>query len=167
MRDPRGQAGHAGENAGLIDLDATALSSTETSATPVLIVAYRTAATPTLLDAVRARVRRGPCSFTLLVPRPYWDPDTEETALVLELAIPLLEEAAGGHVEAIVGDPDPLNAVKQALGQRHFEEAIVSTLPERVSRWLRRDLPRRVAELDLPVTVVTARQSDREITRRA
>ncbi|MGH2369381.1 MAG: hypothetical protein ACRDI2_14400, partial [Chloroflexota bacterium] len=73
----------------------------------VLIVAYRTAATPRLLDAVRARAQRDPCSFTLLLPRPYWDPDTEAAALTLELAVPLLEDAAAGHVEGIVGDSDP------------------------------------------------------------
>ena len=135
------------------------------SSTPVLIVAHRTAATPRLLEAVRERARRGQCSFTLVVPRPYWDPDTEEAALVLELAVPLLEEAAGGHVDAIVGDADPLVAVKQALAQTHFDEAIVSTLPERVSHWLRRDLPKRVRELGLTVTVVSAQQADRDITR--
>lgn len=133
--------------------------------TPVVIVAHRTAATPRLLEAVRKRAQHGPCVFTLVVPRPYWDPDTEEVALVLELAVPLLEEAAGGHVEVIVGDADPLVAVKQALEQTPFEEAIVSTLPERVSQWLRRDLPQRIRQLGIPVTVVTAKQSDRKIRR--
>jgi hypothetical protein len=49
----------------------------------VLVVAHRTAAMPKLLDEVRARARRSPCSFTLLVPRPYWDPETEEAAATL------------------------------------------------------------------------------------
>jgi hypothetical protein len=50
-----------------------------TSAAParVLVVAHRTAATPRLLDEIRARARRSRCTFTLLVPRPYWDPDTD------------------------------------------------------------------------------------------
>jgi hypothetical protein len=130
----------------------------------VLVVAHRTAATPTLLDEVRARARRSPCSFTLLVPRPYWDPQTEEAAATLELALPLLDEAAGGHVEGTVGDSDPFVAVEQAVAGGRFDEIIISTLPARVSRWLRRDLPHRVEALGLPVTVVTAKQAERALS---
>ena len=129
----------------------------------VLVVAHKTAATPGLLDAVRDRASRSPCAFTLLVPRPYWDPETDEAATTLELALPLLEEAAGGHVEGIVGDTDPFVAVRDALEQFGFDEVIVSTLPARVSRWLRRDLPHRVQSLGLEVTVVTAKQLDRAV----
>ena len=124
----------------------------------ILIVANRTAATPGLLSEVRERVKRGPCRFTLLVPRPFYDPDTEEAAITLELAIPLLEEAAGGPVEGLVGDTDPFVAVRQALDDESFDEVIVSTLPTHVSHWLRLDLPARVKRLGLPVTVVTAKQ---------
>jgi hypothetical protein len=127
----------------------------------VLVVAHRTAATPRLLDEVRTRARQSPCSFTLLVPRPYWDPDTEETAATLELALPLLDDAAGGHVDGIIGDTDPFLAVEQAVDEGGFDEIIISTLPARVSHWLRRDLPHRVERLGLPVTVVTAKQSER------
>ena len=38
------------------------------NAARVLVVAYRTAATPPLMEAVRERARRGPSKFTLLVP---------------------------------------------------------------------------------------------------
>ena len=134
-----------------------------TSAAPtrVLVVAHRTAATPRLLAEVRARAGRSPCSFILLVPRPYWDPETEEASATLELALPLLDEAAGGHVEGTIGDSDPFAAVEQAVERGEFDEIIISTLPARVSHWLRRDLPHRAEALGLPVTVVTAKQSKR------
>jgi hypothetical protein len=131
----------------------------------VLIVANRTAATPALLAEVGRRASEGPCRFTLLVPRAYWDADTEESAVTLELAIPLLEEAAGGHVDGFVGAEDPLEAIVAALDQRRFDEIIVSTLPARVSHWLHVDLPARVGRLGLPVTVITARKGSRDFRR--
>ena len=88
----------------------------------ILIVAYRTAGTPGLLDEVRRRAAREQCCFVLLVPRPYWDPETEEAALTLQLAVPLLEEAAGGHVEGRIGDTDPLVAVRETLEREPFDE---------------------------------------------
>jgi hypothetical protein len=133
--------------------------------TSVLVVANRTAATPALLDAVRERAARGPCTFTLLVPNPVrgldraMDPedhDRAEGAAVLELALPLLEEAAGGPVEGRVGDAEALAAIQDAVNLGGYDEIIVSTLPARVSRWLHLDLPRKVAGLGLPVTTVTA-----------
>jgi len=122
----------------------------------ILIVAHRTAATPRLVDAVRERAARGPCHFTLLVPRPFWDADTEESAVVIELAVPLLEEAADGEVPAIIGTSDAMLAVERVLVHEHFDEVIVSTLPERVSHWLKRDLPTKIERLGMPVTVVRA-----------
>jgi hypothetical protein len=129
----------------------------------VLIVANRTAATPALLAEVRRRASEGSCRFALLVPRPFWDADTEESAITLELAIPLLEEAAGARVEGLVGAEDPFLAVSAALEARAYDEIIISTLPVRVSRWLHIDLPARVARLGLPVTVITAKKSDRPL----
>ena len=80
----------------------------------ILVVANRTAATPALIEAVRERAGRGPCTFALLVPQlaceiPYGD---EEARKTLELAIPLLEEAAGGPVRPMVGPADALLAVE-------------------------------------------------------
>ena len=130
----------------------------------ILIVANRTAATPALIDAVRKRASEGPCQFTLLVPRTFWDADTEESAVTLELAIPLLEEAAGSHVEGLIGDSDPFVAVTAALDQDPYDEIIISTLPARVSHWLHLDLPAKAQRLGLPVTVITARKADRNLT---
>ena len=65
--------------------------------------------------------------------------------------------AAGVKADGEVGDPDPVCAVRDALGHRQFDEIIVSTLPERVSRWLHQDLPRRLQhKFHLPVTHVQA-----------
>jgi hypothetical protein len=136
----------------------------------VLVVANRTAATPRLIQAVRERAQRDPCTFTLLVPHfahglhkvvDAEDQDSDESHAVLELAIPLLEEAAGGKVEGIVGDPEPLAAIQDAINLHGFDELIISTLPTRVSRWLKLDLPHKAAGLGLPVTTVTAQGIER------
>ena len=138
----------------------------ESSTTPtrVLVVAHKTAATPPLLEAVRQRAQRGPSKFTLLVPNATHglhklvDPEDQgagEAQTVIDHAVPLLTEAAGSPVEGIVGDPDPVAAVQDAINLHGFDEAIVSTLPARLSRWLKLDLPSKVSGMGLPVTTVT------------
>jgi hypothetical protein len=137
-----------------------------TSTSRVLVVAHRTAATPALIEAVRERAARSPATFTLLVPNPAHglhrvvDPEDLEDCValrVLDLALPLLEEAAGGHVEGMIGDAEPLNAIQDAVNLNGFDEIIISTLPKRVSRWLHIDLPSKANGLGLPVTTVTAK----------
>ena len=130
----------------------------------VLIVANRTAATPALLAAGAADGRRRDLAASRCSYRgAFWDADTEESAITLELAIPLLEDAAGGRVEGLIGAEDPFLAVTAALEAAPYDEIIVSTLPARVSHWLHIDLPARVRRLGLPVTVVTARKADRPL----
>ena len=65
--------------------------------------------------------------FALLVPRTYWDPDTDEAVVTLELAIPLLEQAAGGHVDGVIGDSDPFVAVREAVTNIGIDEILIST----------------------------------------
>jgi hypothetical protein len=140
------------------------------SATRVLVVANKTAATPQLLAAVRERAAAGSCEFTLLVPNTTHglhtlvDPEDQsqnEAEAVIELALPLLEEASGGPVDAMVGVPEPLAAIQDAVNLHGFDELIISTLPSRVSKWLHLDLPSKAAGLGLPVTTVTARSRER------
>ena len=131
----------------------------------VLVVANRTAATPALIDAVRERAGRGEATFTLLVPAlkgtldrlSSADTDRSDAEGTLELALPLLEEAAGRPVEGMIGVAEPLDAIQDAVNLHGFDEIILSTLPSRVSRWLKLDLPHKAAGLGLPVTTVTAK----------
>ncbi len=132
----------------------------------MLVVANKTAATPALIEAVRKRAAQGAAAFTLLVPaaahglHQVVDPEDQsasEAESVIALAVPLLEEAAGAPVESLVGAPEPLAAVEDAVNVHGFDEIIISTLPTRVSRWMHLDLPRKVAGLGLPVTTVNAK----------
>ena len=142
----------------------------ESSAARILVVANKTAATPALLDAVRERAARGPCEFTLLVPNTTHglhkvvDPEDQsqnEAETTIELAVPLLEEAAGSPVDAMIGVPEPLAAIQDAVNLHGFDELIISTLPSRVSKWLKLDLPHKAAGLGVPVTTVTAKGIER------
>jgi hypothetical protein len=130
----------------------------------VLVVAYRTAATQPLLDAVRERAQRGRAVFTLLVPNAapglhkVVDPEDQgggEAQSVIDRAVPLLSDASGAPVEGIVGSPDPIAAIEDAINLRGFDEVIISTLPTRISHWLKLDLPSKVTGMGLPVTTVT------------
>ncbi len=121
----------------------------------ILLVANRTASTAQLLEEVARRAQAGPCAFSLLIP----DASSRKAAdWTMEVAIPLLERAAQGKVEALVGGPDPFTAVGRAVHEGDFDEIIVSTLPPKRSWWLRRDLISRVEGLGLPVTAVVPGQ---------
>src|SRR5277367_124051 len=75
--------------------------------TRVLIVAHKTAATDALMQAVHERAERGPCVFTLLVPKIAHgmhkavdadDVDADEAQQVIDDALPALRDAAGAPV---------------------------------------------------------------------
>ncbi len=131
----------------------------------VLLVANRTATTVNLLRAVEQRTMRSPARFHLLVPAtPHGlhrvvDPEVtgrEEAWAQLDAALPSLSAAAGSPVTGDVGDADPLAAIQDALAGQRFDEIIISTLPRRVSGWLRLDLTSKARGLGVPVTHVEA-----------
>jgi uncharacterized membrane-anchored protein len=139
-----------------------------TTTAEVLVVAHETAPTPALLDVVRERVATGPARFHLLVPnlaehaevteaeREHRHADGER---MLALALPLIEDAAGGPAEGSVSyRHDPMDAIEEVLRDGDFHEIILSTLPHGVSRWLHVDLPHRLAHLGLPLTTVIAKE---------
>jgi hypothetical protein len=131
----------------------------------VLVVAHQTAATPTLLNAVKERARRGPATFHLVVPRqPHGmhklvDPHEageDEAKQVLGEALPKLSAASGQEVSGSIGDPEPLMAIQDAINLGEYDEIIISTLPLGMSRWLKLDLVSKTRALGLPVTHVHA-----------
>jgi hypothetical protein len=118
-----------------------------------------------LIAALRRRAAQSPAGFTLLVPAVprglAWAADMKAGK---PEALPRAEigtrrmRAAGLDLDAtIVGDPDPVAAVGDALSSNRYHEVIVSTLPHGVSRWLRLSLPHRLQRMtDLPVLHVIA-----------
>lgn len=134
----------------------------------VLVVAHQTAATEKLAVAVADRAQHGAATFHLVVPqRPHGihkvvDPQDEgegEAQDVLNEALPKLTAAAGTKVTGSVGDAEPLMAIEDAINLGNYDEIIISTLPSRISRWLKLDLVSKAKALGLPVVHVEAVES--------
>lgn len=120
----------------------------------ILIVAHKSVATPSLVDEVKARTAAEPCRLALLIPDA---DDSAVAAWTLRRARRLLSDAVGVPVEGIVSEgEDPYAGIAAALREDRFDEVLISTLPEGGSQWLRDDLPARVRELGVRVTVVSA-----------
>ena len=69
---------------------------------------------------------------------------------------PRLTEAARAQVTGSIGDAEPHCAIQDAVNLGRYDEIIISTLPSRVSRWLKLDLVSKTRALGLPVTHVEA-----------
>jgi hypothetical protein len=137
--------------------------------TRVLLVANQTAVDTPLAEAVHRRGRQGAATFHLVVPATprglhrVVDPEVagvDDATRRLQAALPILSEAAGQTVTGHVGDANALAAVADALHLRGFDEIILSTLPWRLSRWLRIDLPSKIAALGVPMLHVSAPAPD-------
>ena len=127
----------------------------------VLLVANRTALTPALRAEVLRRAADDETSFHLLVPASpsglhrVVDPEVagrEEAQRRLEEALASLSEASGAEFTGEVGDADPIAAICDVLNAGDFDEIVISTLPKRLSRWLKVDLPSKARGFGLPVT---------------
>jgi hypothetical protein len=113
----------------------------------LLVVANQTVDSDELHDALRERAAQRPLTVTLLVPQDQQSGLGTRVKAALERL-----HAAGVDAEAMLGDVDPACAVIELWDPRRWDEVLVSTLPSATSRWLRIDLPRRIARAtDAPV----------------
>jgi GABA permease len=145
----------------------------------VLVVANQTLGGDHLADAIRSRMSGEPTRFSLVVPA------THRTHIVVALAeafavqggmhppTPTSDDdvdaqnrleaglawirALGADADGLVGEHDPVRAVRDFLAEQACAEIIVSTLPHGMSNWLYHNLPHRLEHgTGLPVTVITA-----------
>lgn len=131
-----------------------------------LVVANQTLLGDPLLDRVRECIAAGPCRFHLVVPAThapgragqYEGRDHAFAAARLNDGLARFR-ALGIEVEGEVGDARAMDAIRDALRLAGpFDEIILSTLPPGLSRWLRQDLPHRIArtfELRTSTVVMT------------
>ncbi len=154
-----------------------------------LVVANQTLQGAELREELRKRIKAGSVSFYVLVPdtsaadyqaapagggvlpqpsmwwwvTDYAGPATDEEASAQarqRLSQILAGLAAlGVPVEGHLGSSDPLEAMEEAFIDHQFDEIIVATLPRRVSRWLRADLPHQAERrFSLPVTTIITKR---------
>ncbi len=148
-----------------------------------LVVANRTLLSTELREELRQRIGSGPTSFYVLVPNTsaadyqipagsgvlppslawwatnYRRPATDEEASAQarqRLTETLADLAThGAAAEGDLGSSRPLEAMEKVLADGQFDEIIVATLPQPISRWLGTDLPRQAERrFKLPVTTV-------------
>jgi hypothetical protein len=129
-----------------------------------LVVANLRVSGDGLAATIEQRLRAGPCTFHVVVPAsadPHAMTWTEEE--VMRLAGHRLDQAVRvfrnlrTEVSGEVGDWTPLLAIEDALRTRRFDEIILSTLPPGLCRWIRLDMPRRIARrFGLPVSHVVS-----------
>lgn len=126
---------------------------TDSGPRKILVVANETVTGQALIDAVGARAAQGPIAVHVICPQNQpkhgyvvYD-ETVRGAAENRLAMTLAQlREIGVEATGEVMDPDPYSATMDAVGERDYDEIIVSTHPDTRSGWLRQDLVTRVAQ---------------------
>jgi len=153
-----------------------------------LVVANQTLQRAELRDELRKRIEEGPSSFHLLVPNTKAAdyPDSQATVDALQPSMtwwmtdyrgPATDDEAstqarqrldqmladlgalGVPAEGHLGSAQPIEAMEKVFIDHQFDEIIMATLPQHISRWLGADLPRRAERrFKLPVTTIVTKR---------
>jgi GNAT superfamily N-acetyltransferase len=124
----------------VVDLDQDGLSFGVT-----LAVANRTASSPALLEALKARTEELERHvFIFVVPQEGGQGVAARQARARLTQMIDRARAAGLICAGMIADPDPFNAVMNALQFFRVDDIVISTLPATRSGWMRADLVERV-----------------------
>jgi hypothetical protein len=124
----------------IVDLDQEGLPFAVT-----LAVANRTAASPTFLEALKARATElEQHVFIFVVPQEGGQGVAARQARARLAQVIDRARAAGLICAGMIGDPDPYTAVMNAVQFFRVDDIVISTLPATRSGWLREDLIERV-----------------------
>jgi hypothetical protein len=123
----------------VVDLDAEREHDTHT-----LVVANQTAGGKPLLGLLKGKAAESEHRFVVVMPQAGGGNDT--AAQARERLDALIDELKNEGVEAtgVIGDPDPYQAVMNALSFFRVDEIVISTHPAARSGWQRADLIERV-----------------------
>jgi hypothetical protein len=109
-----------------------------------LVVANLTAASPELLERLKALAEERPHRFIVVVPQDHKEGHAvEEARERMETLVGSLREE-GIVAAGMVGDPDPYTATMNGLQFFHISEVVISTLPHDTSKWVADKLVDRV-----------------------
>lgn len=119
----------------------------------ILVVANETVVGRALIEAVKRHADAGAVAVHVICPQNQPKhghviyEDSVRSAAENRLAITNAQlREAGIESTGEVADADPYSAIMDSLGDRDFEEIIISTHPETRSGWLRQDLITRVQQ---------------------
>jgi hypothetical protein len=119
----------------------------------ILVVANETVTGQPLIDAVKRRADGGSVAVHVICPQNqpkhgyviYDETIRRAAENRLEMTIAQLREVGVGATGEVM-DPDPYSAIMDAVGERDYDEIIISTHPDTRSGWLRQDLVTRVQQ---------------------
>jgi GNAT superfamily N-acetyltransferase len=140
----------------VVDLDQEGLTFSVT-----LAVANRTAASPTFLEALKARATDlEQHVFIFVIPQEGGQGVAARQARARLTQVIDRARAAGLICAGMIGDPDPYTAVMNAVQFFRVDDIVISTLPATRSGWMRADLIERVRRAsNKPVEHVEAADS--------
>jgi hypothetical protein len=128
----------------------------------ILLVTNETARGDELHNVVLEHAARGHPAHVLVVApalnsrlRHLFSDDAAARRGAIERVLDCVERLtrAGVSAEGAIGDPDPVQAIEDALGSFRADRVIVATHPEGRSNWMARNLVERAERrFDLPIT---------------